>query len=81
MYATPDPALPLGIAWAPYQWRVDADIPRIERPGQLCRLVGYYRDAIGQLWFCVEFPDGYHSRYLPGDLIAELVWRSSERLP
>lgn len=74
MYSNPDPSLPLGIAWAPYQWRVDADIPDIERPGQLCELVGHHHDVIGQLWFCVRFSDGYESQYLPGDLIAAPVW-------
>lgn len=76
MYSTSDPSLPLGIAWAPYQWRVDAAIPAIERPGQLCRLVGHHHDPIGQLWFCVRFADGHNSQYLPGDLVAEPVCRS-----
>lgn len=76
MYSNPLPSLPLGIAWAPYQWRVDASIPEIERPGQLCRLVGYHHDAIDQLWFIVVFEDGHESQYLPGDLIAEPVYGS-----
>ena len=74
MYSTPEPSVPLGIAWAPYQWRVDADIPNIERPGQLCRLIGHCHDFVDQLWFIVQFPDGHHSQYLPGDLVAEPVW-------
>jgi hypothetical protein len=81
MYSTPEPSVPLGIAWAPYQWRVDADIPNIERAGQLCRLVGYRKESTASaVWFEVEFADGYRSEYFAGDLVAEPVWRSSERV-
>lgn len=69
MYA--DPLIPLGIAWAPYQWRVNPSIPHIERPGQLCRLTSSTVDAVGQLWFYVEFDDGYRTALLPGDLLPE----------
>jgi hypothetical protein len=74
MYSNPCESAPLGLAWLPYQWRVDAAIPHIERPGQLCKLVGQCHDAIDQLWFVVRFVDGHESQYLPGDLIAEPVW-------
>lgn len=73
MYASPP--IPLGIAWAPYQWRVRADIQHIERPGELCRLVEFVEDEYGHVWFVVRFGDGSHGTYLPGDLQAEPVWR------
>lgn len=74
MYSNPLPSIPLGIAWAPYQWRVNAGVPHIERPGQLCKLVGHRHDAADQLFFRVRFADGHESEYLPGDLIAAPVW-------
>lgn len=69
MYASP--SIPLGIAWAPYRWRVDPAIPGIERPGQLCELVEFVEDHFGDVWFVVEFGDGQRGTYLPGDLVAD----------